>query len=93
MICAGNYGIQIKTLRERLGLSQERFGRKVGISGKTISAYEHGRCTPPIKILQKIAETYDSTFLHLNDKKRELLEKRLQGIKEMLYDLESSLLN
>jgi transcriptional regulator with XRE-family HTH domain len=92
MICTGDYGEKIKNLRMRLGLSQDRFGKKLGLAGKTISAYETGRCVPTLKILEKIAETYDSTFLHLNDKKREQLEQRLRTIKSMLYELENSLL-
>jgi len=37
---------QLRQLRCNLNLSQERFGRRLGISGKSVSAYETGRCVP-----------------------------------------------
>jgi DNA-binding XRE family transcriptional regulator len=29
-------------------MSQDRFGKKIGVSGKTISAYETGKITPTL---------------------------------------------
>ena len=91
MLCLGDYGIKIRELRIRLGLSQDRFGKKIGLTGKTISAYETHKCVPTVKVLEKIADSFDSTFLHLNDKKKTLLEHRLESIKNTLYELEKSL--
>jgi len=50
---------QIKNLREKLNLSQNRFGRKIGLSGKTISSYETGRAIPPVKVLNAISKAYN----------------------------------
>lgn len=49
---------QIKKLRTDLKLSQTRFGKKIGISGKTVSAYEQGRALPSFKVFEKIAKAY-----------------------------------
>lgn len=51
--------LQIKNLREKLNLSQNRFGRKIGLSGKTISSYETGRAVPPVKVLNAISKAYN----------------------------------
>ncbi len=42
--------IFIKQLRKNKNLSQERLGRKVGVTGKTISAYETGNICPSIDV-------------------------------------------
>jgi transcriptional regulator with XRE-family HTH domain len=44
----------IRQLRVDKGLSQERLGLKVGVSGKTISAYEKGQVSPSLDIFFKI---------------------------------------
>lgn len=44
----------IKALRKKKKMSQYRLGWKVGISGKTISAYEKGAIKPPIEVLFNI---------------------------------------
>ena len=48
-------GLQIKNLRNRLNISQERFGKRIGLTGKTISAYETGKITPPIEIITSLS--------------------------------------
>ena len=40
---------KIKNIRLLKNLSQDRFGKKIGKSGKTISAYESGRCVPTLR--------------------------------------------
>ena len=46
--------IFIKQLRKNKNLSQERLGRKVGVTGKAISAYEKGHTPPSLEIFFKI---------------------------------------
>lgn len=36
----------VKGLRERLGLNQEQFAARVGVSGTTVSRWEQGHSTP-----------------------------------------------
>ncbi|KKU49160.1 MAG: DNA-binding helix-turn-helix protein [candidate division WWE3 bacterium GW2011_GWB1_47_11] len=51
-------GDKIKTLRLSHKLSQRRFGEKLGISGKTVSAYETGRSLPSLKVMENISSAY-----------------------------------
>ena len=55
-------GTQIRSVRVDLGLSQKRFGTKVGVSSKAISSYETGRCMPSLKVLKNISEMYKTEF-------------------------------
>ncbi|NMB91405.1 helix-turn-helix transcriptional regulator [candidate division WWE3 bacterium] len=84
-----NLGKKIKDIREKNNLSQERFGRKIGKSGKTISAYEKGRCTPSLKVLDLISQTYDVSFVHLKDSRGTQLWEKIQGVKNVLEEIES----
>ena len=52
----------IKTLRKKKGLSQVRLARKIGVSDKSISAYETGYNTPTVEILFKIMNVCGYTF-------------------------------
>jgi len=64
-----NVGEMIKQIREERNLSQKRFGRKIGLTGKSISAYETGRCSPPLKVLENISNVYDvSLFKFIQNK-------------------------
>ncbi|MEN9389633.1 MAG: hypothetical protein RLY61_717 [Candidatus Parcubacteria bacterium] len=77
----------IKDLRIKTKLSQKRFGYKIGISGKTISAYETGKCTPPLKVLEKISHTYKisiSTFTVSSD---ELLIEKIKRLQEDINEI------
>lgn len=46
---------RIRTAREDARLSQQTLGEIIGVSDKSISAYEKGRSQPPLKNLQRIA--------------------------------------
>ncbi|MEB3882224.1 helix-turn-helix domain-containing protein [Lyngbya sp. CCY1209] len=50
----------IRTLRQRLGLSQEKFAAKLGVSFQTVNRWERGRAKPSQlamnAIRQKLAE-------------------------------------
>jgi transcriptional regulator with XRE-family HTH domain len=45
---------RITSVRRGLGLSQESFGRRVGVSRNTVVTYEHGQ-TPRTAVLDRIA--------------------------------------
>ena len=83
-----NIGEKIKELRERKKLSQQRFGNKIGISAKSISAYENGRCLPPLKVLDDICETYSTPYLCLSDKGRNMLSSKISEIRKELENIE-----
>lgn len=52
----------IKTLRKKKGLSQARLGSKVGVSSKTICAYERNQIYPSIEVLFKIMNACGYVF-------------------------------
>jgi repressor LexA len=84
---------KIKEIRLERNLSQDRFGKKIGVSGKTVSAYENGKCTPTFSVLDSISQVYDVTFLHLKKSKEEQLREKIQNVREIIEDLESTLLS
>jgi len=81
-------GRKIKKIRMQKNLSQDRFGRKIGKTGKTISAYEQGRCSPPLKVLETISQVYDATFMSVNKIRAKDLSKKIQELKAILIDFE-----
>lgn len=46
----------VKTLRKRLGLSQERFAQKLGVSTMTIRRWESGNSKPSPLAQEKLAK-------------------------------------
>ncbi len=73
-------------------ITQEDLAQAIGVSDKSISAYESERTDPPLKILEKIAETTDqnlSYFLEANVEssilsKLNIIEKEFAEIKKLL---------
>jgi transcriptional regulator with XRE-family HTH domain len=92
MIKEENLSQKIREIRVERNLSQSRFGKKIGKSGKTISAYESGRCTPTFKVLDSISQVYDVTFLHLKRSKREQLKDKINFLKDTIKDIETTFL-
>jgi putative transcriptional regulator len=41
----------IKNIRERLGMTQEEFARKIGVTVTTVSRWERGDCLPKSRIV------------------------------------------
>jgi transcriptional regulator with XRE-family HTH domain len=52
-------GERIKKLRERLGLSQSEFARRLNYSRAFIHQLEKGIRNPDLSVLQKISETFN----------------------------------
>lgn len=83
--------IKIKILREKRGLSQDRFGGKIGVSGKSISAYENGRCLPPLKVLENICKVYGTPVFYIANDNKEDLTKLVSEVKRNISKLEEIL--
>ena len=79
-------GKQIKNLRLRLNISQERFGKRIGLTGKTISAYETGKISPPIEILNKISSEFEVNFVKKNNRE---IERKIDELQSSLIDLQN----
>jgi len=84
-------GEKIKHIRSSHNLSQSRFGKRIGVTGKAISAYETGRANPPLFMIERIADEYDTSFLHLNEERKSDLELKLKQIKISLSEIEEIL--
>jgi len=86
-----NVGKKIMKIRDSYNLSQERFAVKIGLSGKSISAYETGRIIPPLKILQKIVTTYKTPIVSLNKELKSELSNKLDILETEVVSLKSIL--
>lgn len=85
-------GYKIKQARKNRHITQENLAGAVGVSDKSISAYELNRAEPPLKILEKIAEETGQPFSYFVEEnpqsqilsKLTMVEKELEEIKQLL---------
>ena len=84
---------RIRSARTTARLSQSELAKGIGVSDKSISAYEQGRSTPPFEKLKKIAnETHHplSYFTEENNgeatiaSKLDSIERELAEVKRLL---------
>lgn len=88
-------GKKIREARKSKQVTQDDLAESVGVSGKSISAYESDRISPPLKVLEKIAEKTDRTMTYfLEDsldsailEKLKEVEKQFSEIKAMLEEI------
>lgn len=76
----------IKKARVTSGLSQKELGKKLGVSDKTVSAYETGRAIPPSPTLFKIADITGISLLKImgvEDEESDIA-KRLDQIEQKI---------
>jgi len=78
-------GNQIKILRLKLNMSQDRFGKKIGVSGKTVSAYEKGKINPALTVLEKISEEFNVNFIKKSNKE---IERKIDELHRNLLDIQ-----
>lgn len=82
---------QIKSLRIKLNMSQSRFGLRIGVSGKSISAYETGRCQPTLKVLKKISSVYKVPCMKIHEEDSGVLNDTIHNIENCLDKLKDIL--
>ena len=68
----------IMTLRKEKGLTQEQFGAKLGVSGKSVSKWERGINAPDIAILEKLSGELNVSINELL--KGEISDKRVENL-------------
>ncbi len=61
-IMIGNY---IAQKRHGLNLTQEQLAQILGVSNKTISKWENGKCMPDYSVIQKLCESLNVTLTEL----------------------------
>ena len=70
---------RIKQLRKHLGLSQEKFGAALGITGASVSRIESGINNPSESTLKLICSTYHVYYLWLTTGQGPMLEDDLMA--------------
>lgn len=58
-------GRQLRTLRQRRGLSQRKLAQAAGVSNATVSLIEHGRTDPSMGLMKKILDALGVSFADL----------------------------
>ena len=90
------FGKRLRKLREDKKISQTDLGRRVGVSGSTISAYEKSRKLPALDTLKNICSVLDISsdyLLGLSDSMRlnksDLTDTQIASLQSIINDLES----
>ena len=83
----------IKKARTSSGLSQKELAKRLGVSDKTVSAYETGRAIPPTPTLSKIAEITNVTMSEILGESENNTQKTYNNIARQLDNIENRLTN
>lgn len=84
---------RIRAARENAHLSQQALGENIGLSDKSISAYEKGRSQPPLESLRKIADATNHPLTYFTQEnideatitaKLASIERELAEVKRLL---------
>ncbi len=80
---------RIRSARENARLSQNALGKDIGVSDKSISAYEKGRSQPPLKNLRKIADAtrHPLTYFTQENNADITIATKLQSIERELAEV------
>ena len=60
-------GSYIAKKRREMNLTQEQLAEKLGVSNKTISKWENGKCMPDYSIIEELCETLSISLSELMD--------------------------
>lgn len=60
-------GKYIARKRREMNLTQEQLAEKLGVSNKTISKWENGKCMPDYSVVQNLCEALSVTLAELMD--------------------------
>lgn len=86
-------GNKIKQARKIKRITQEELASVIGVSDKSISAYESDRISPPIKVLEKIAEKTDQSLGYfLEDTIESAILTKLKRVEEQFNEIKKLLL-
>lgn len=81
--------LRIRTARREARLSQQALGDSIGVSDKSVSAYEQGRSVPPFDKLKKIAVQTNRPVSYFTEDNIDeaLLSAKLDSIKRELEEV------
>ena len=80
-------GSYIAQKRRALNLTQEQLAERLGVSNKTISKWENGKCMPDYSVIQKLCEALHVTLAELMDGKDSAEESDRTYDNEQILDL------
>lgn len=84
---------RLKSLREERGLSYQKLGEALGVSGVSLGYYERSERVPDINTLKKMCEYFDVTsdyLLGLSDVRHaeaDAIAPRLEQVYAALFDI------
>jgi transcriptional regulator with XRE-family HTH domain len=80
---------RIRSARDNAHLSQHELGNSIGLSDKSISAYEKGRSQPPLENLRKIAQAtnYPLTYFTQEETNEIAIATKLLSIERELAEV------
>lgn len=84
-------GKRIKEARLRNSMSQQQLADIVGVSDKTISAYEVGRVDPPLESLEKLSSATLHPIAYFIGDVQSNIEAKLDRIAHELSDIRQAL--
>ena len=84
-------GNKIKSLRQKVGATQEQLGEKIGVSAQSISKWETGVTMPDITLLpilsSELGVTIDELFDLTTDQKLQRIERKIDVEEELPDEL------
>lgn len=84
-------GKRIKEARLRNSMSQQQLADVIGVSDKTISAYEVGRVDPPLESLEKLSNATLHPIAYFIGDVQSNIEAKLDRIAHELSDIRQAL--
>lgn len=82
--CVYDFGLRLKTLREKKSLTQSQVGNYLGVTGMSVSGYENNTTNPPADIIRKLALLFGVTsdFLLGLERRKTLVIDGLTPVQE-----------
>jgi transcriptional regulator with XRE-family HTH domain len=80
-------GSYIAKKRREMNLTQEQLAEKLGVSNKTISKWENGKCMPDYSIIEELCETLSISLPELMDGEDEVEDSVRVYDDEQILDL------
>ena len=80
------FSVRLKELREKLGMSQQKFANSFGVAQSTVGMWESGKREPNYEITQQIADYFNVSVDYLLGRDtKPTLDEQLDGVDFALY--------